>query len=136
MSLRQGKGKPSEGRPMSSAYQVSDMTVAQVDRAYPLVDASEVISDLPHWRGFCRRIIKANGDGNTTERLLVCVNTLGYLKGVCLAIFRQSENGPILDVPLHVVATVLDEEGVREALRDRLQALAAMAGCAEMHLPA
>jgi hypothetical protein len=121
---------------MNSAYQVSDITVAQVDRAYPLVDAAEVISDLPHWRGFCRRIITANGEGNTTERLLVCVNALGYLKGLCLAIFRQTEDGTVLDVPLHVVAAVLDEDGVREALRDRLRDLAAMAGCAEMHLPA
>jgi hypothetical protein len=121
---------------MNSAYYVSDMTFSLVDRAYPLVDASDVVSDLLHWRGFCRRIIEANVEGDTAERLLVCVNAFGYLKGLCLAILRQTDRGTVLDVPLHVVATVVDEEGVRAALEERLRDLATGAGCAEMHLPA
>ncbi|TRL38811.1 hypothetical protein [Rhizobium straminoryzae] len=121
---------------MNSAYNVADITVAQVDRAFPLASAADVAADLGDWRQFCERIIAARDEGGAREHLLVCENGLGYLKGLCLATLRDTDEGAVMDVPLHVVATVLDEDGVRSALRERLQGLAASAGGARLQLPA
>jgi hypothetical protein len=121
---------------MNAAYNVTDMTAAQVDRAFPLVTAVDAVSDLSDWRQFCQRIIASRGEETANEWLLVCANALGYLKGLCLARISQTEAGNILDVPLYVVATVVDEEGVQSALRARLQMLAATLGAAVPVIPA
>lgn len=120
---------------MNSAYNVADITVAQVDRAFPLANAAEATADLGDWRRFCERIIAARDEGEARERLLVCENGHGYLKGLCLATLRETDEGAVLDVPLHVVATVLDEDGVRSAIWERLRILAASAGGARLQQP-
>lgn len=113
---------------MNAAYHVTDMTAAQVDRAFPLVNAIDAMSDLSDWRQVCQGIIASRNEGAANEWLLVCANALGYLKGLCLARISQTDAGTILDVPLYVVATVVDEEGVQSALQARLQMLAATLG--------
>ncbi|MGE6739485.1 hypothetical protein ACQKGC_04320 [Allorhizobium pseudoryzae] len=121
---------------MNAAYNVTDMTAAQVDRAFPLVNAIDAVSDLSDWRQICQRIIASRSQGVANEWLLVCANAFGYLKGLCLARISHTETGSILDVPLYVVATVVDEEGVQSALQARLQMLAATLGAAVSPLPA
>ena len=120
---------------MNAAYNVTDMTAAQGDRAFPLVNAVDAVFDLSDWRQFCQRIIASRSEGTANEWLLVCANALGYLKGLCLARVNQTDSGSVLDVPLYVVATVIDEEGVQSALQARLQMLGATLGAAVPAIP-
>ncbi len=120
---------------MNAAYIVTDMTVAQVDRAFPLANGANPTTTLSDWRRFCQQILAARSEGSAAETLLVCGNALGYLKGLCLARISQTQAGRVLDVPMCVVATVVDEEGVRSALYERLQALALAVEADQLILP-
>ncbi|MBP2549844.1 hypothetical protein J2858_002777 [Neorhizobium galegae] len=117
---------------MVSAYRVADITRAQVDRAFALVHAADARTELSDWRRTCSDVLSAERGEAASQRLLVCENANGYLKGLCLVRRRADPEACVLDVPLHVVLTVADEEGVRQALRESLQALASEAGCTLM----
>ncbi|MFD1746737.1 hypothetical protein ACFSE1_14780 [Rhizobium helianthi] len=112
---------------MERAYHVAEMTASEIDLAFPLAAAADIATDLDQWRRYCEGIIaRQQLDGD--ERLMICANARGYLKAVCLARLTQTQEGAVLDVPMQVVATVLDEEGVREALQEGINALAHRTG--------
>ncbi|MCJ8508893.1 hypothetical protein MUU53_13335 [Rhizobium lemnae] len=113
---------------MNLAYQVADMTVPEIDRAFPLATAAAITTDLDHWRRFCEAIISGHDRPDHTERLIVCANGRGNLKALCVTRVTQTEEGPVLDVPVQVIATVVDEDGVRRAVHDGLVALAYKTG--------
>lgn len=113
---------------MDAAYQVADLTISEIDRAFPLAKAAELAGDINEWRQFCEPIIDRHSQPDTAERLIVCANGRGYLKALCMTRMTKTENGSILDVPTHVIATVIDEEGVRQALQEGLAALASKTG--------
>jgi len=119
---------PLEGMIMDLAYQVADMTIPEIDRAFPLATAGRIATDLSQWRQFCETIIKGHDQPDRNERLIVCANGRGYLKALCMTRVMQTEEGPVLDVPVQVIATVVDEEGVRRAMHDGLVALAYKTG--------
>lgn len=111
---------------MERAYRVAEMTASEIDLAFPLAAAADVASDLGEWRRFCENIIAQQQTGD--DHLFVCTNALGYLKALCLARLKRTQEGLVLDVPLQVVATVVDEEGVREALLQGVSAFADRTG--------
>lgn len=113
---------------MDIAYQVADMTIPEIDRAFPLATAAHLANDITEWRRFCESIISGHDQSQTSERLIVCANGRGYLKALCMTRLLQTEEGAVLDVPVHVIATVVDEDGVRQALQDGLMALAQKTG--------
>ena len=113
---------------MDLAYQVADMTIPEIDRAFPLATAAAIATDLNQWREFCHAIISGHDQPDRSERLIVCANGRGYLKALCLTRLTQTESGPVLDVPVQVIATVLDEDGVRQAMSEGLVALAYKTG--------
>ncbi|WP_137134406.1 hypothetical protein [Rhizobium sp. FKY42] len=119
---------PLEGMIMDLAYQVADMTIPEIDRAFPLATAGRIATDLAQWREFCETIIKGHDQPDRNERLIVCANGRGYLKALCMTRVMQTEEGPVLDVPVQVIATVVDEDGVRRAMHDGLVALAYKTG--------
>lgn len=114
---------------MVSAYRVADITTSQVDRAFALVHAADAHAELSTWRRTCEDMIAARREGRVFDRLIVCENANGYLKGLCLVRRREMPDVHLLDVSLYVVMTVVDEDGVRQAIRHHLQTLATDAGC-------
>jgi hypothetical protein len=101
-----------------------------------LAEAAAIAPNIESWRRFCAPFVENPAAQSGDSCLLVCVNRLGYLKGLCLARPQATEDGLVLDVPVHVVASVADEEGVRLAFRDRLEMMASAAGCRSVTLPA
>jgi hypothetical protein len=114
---------------MVSAYRVADITTEQVDRAFALVHAADARAEIAVWRRTCQDLLAAERHGTANEHLMVCENANGYLKGLCLVRRLETPDGPVLEVPLHLVLTVVDEEGVSHAMQERLQALATETGC-------
>lgn len=111
---------------MERAYRVAEMTASEIDLAFPLAVAADIASDLAEWRHYCESIIARQQGGD--EHLMVCANARGYLKALCLARLTHTQDGAVLDIPMQVVATVLDEEGVRDALLQGVTALADRTG--------
>ncbi|MCO5731680.1 hypothetical protein [Rhizobium sp. SSA_523] len=109
----------------TAAYIVTEMTPAQIDRAFPLASAVQADCDLSRWRQSCQTIIAASQAPWASDRLFVCANAAGYLKGLCHTRIQRSGSVTSLDVPLYVVATVVDEEGVQSAFQAHIRAFAA-----------
>jgi hypothetical protein len=120
---------------MVSGYRVADITTSQVDRAFALVHAADAHAELSTWRRTCEDVIAAQREGRAFDRLMVCENANGYLKGLCLVHRRDTPDEHLLDVPLYVVMAVVDEEGVRQTLSEHLQKLAIETGCQLMPIP-
>ena len=119
---------------MDLAYQVADLTTPEIDRAFPLAEAAKLATDLNEWRLYCQSIIDRHDQPDTAERLIVCANGRGYFKALCMTRLTQTEDGSVLDVPVHIIATIADENGVRQALQEGLLALAQKTG-STLHQP-
>ncbi|MDO1584207.1 hypothetical protein [Rhizobium oryzicola] len=114
---------------MDAAYTVSELSASQVDRAFPLASAADLAGNIDDWRLFCLDRLGQVDTAEEGEQVLVCLNPLGYLKGLYVIRTRKTHDGTVLEVPLHVVASVVDEEGVRMAFQQKLDLMAADKGC-------
>lgn len=115
---------------MDPAYHVAQMTTREIDLAFPLASVARISTDLAQWRCYCEKIITNQSSPDAREHLMICANARGYLKALCLARLSDTAEGTVLDVPVQVIATVVDEDGVREALENSVRELASRTGSA------
>jgi hypothetical protein len=106
------------GVKMSTSYAIETIGPRTADRAYPLARVGGFALSLDDWRAFCRLLGSPPvGDRTGRELAVVARNTSGYVKGLCVySIKHLSPHGRLVDVPIFVVASAADEEGVATEL--------------------
>jgi hypothetical protein len=105
---------------MSGCYIVEPIGPRTVDRAYPLASACGYALTLGEWQAFCLSLGSApawDGEAGNSARALVASDRRGYVKGLCVySIKDDSAHGRLLEVPIFVVASAADAEGVAREL--------------------
>jgi hypothetical protein len=102
--------------PIFPSYTIKPIAKEGVDRAFPLMRAVAPDLSLQEWRQYCR-------DGGAKEETVVAINSTGYVKGLCIFSVRDHMGyGRLLDVPLFVVASAADADGVGGELLRFLEA--------------
>jgi hypothetical protein len=92
--------------PMFPSYTIKPIAKEGVDRAFPLMRAVAPDLSLQEWREYCR-------NGGQREETVLAINASGYVKGLCVFSVRDhGRYGRLLDVPIFVVASAADAEGV------------------------
>ncbi len=110
---------------MSRTYVVEPIGPETIARAYPLVRA--VVADVAEheWEQITRpddvgRIRPATDE---REEVIVARNAEGYVKGLCMyAVRDHATYGRLIDVPLFIIASAADAEGVAAVLIHFLRA--------------
>ena len=73
------------------------------------------------WRAFCQPLGSAplrDETGSNGERAVIARDPQGYVKGLCFSSIKEhSPYGRVLDVPIFVVASAADAEGVATGAR-------------------
>lgn len=114
-----------EGRALSMStkmsYVVEPIGPRTIDHAYPLARACGYGLTLGQWRAFCQSLgsppLRDEAAGNNSERAVVARDPQGYVKGLCVYSIREHlPYGRLLDVPIFVVASAADAEGVATEL--------------------
>lgn len=117
---------------MSATYGVGRISAGQIDQAYSLVTLVAPMLRLDAWRALCRNIGTHRPD---LDNVIVAINPRGYVQGLCItAVRNHSVHGPILDVPIMVVASAADEAGVAAEMLAYLKMLGHSQGCANMRI--
>jgi hypothetical protein len=110
---------------MLTSYSIAPISPETLDRAYPLLRAVAPTLAQEEWRQHCRKLTTRLADkdpANGREEIVVAVNSQGYVKGLCLYSIRDHWiYGRLLGVPIFVVASAADAEGVSAALLRFLQ---------------
>jgi len=110
---------------MPTSYSIAPISPETIDRAYPLLRAIAPTLAVEEWRRHCRKLATPLADSDpatSREETVVAVNSQGYVKGLCLYSIRHHWiYGRLLDVPIFVVASAADAEGVGKALLQFLQ---------------
>jgi len=101
---------------MSPVYIVEPVGPQTIDRAYPLARALDCALTLSEWRAFCQSLGSVPLRGETagdSEHAIVALDSRGYVKGLCVHLIRDDPSyGVLIDVPIFVVASAADAEGV------------------------
>ena len=114
--------------PSLSSYVIKPIGPDGVDRAYPLMRAVASDLSLQEWRRFCR-------DGAQREETVLAINSKGYVKGLCIFAIRDHRHyGRLLDVPVFVIASAADAEGVGAELLQFLEATRDAEACSGVRL--
>jgi hypothetical protein len=103
------------------SYIVEPIGPRTIDHAYPLARACGYAPTLGQWRAFCQSLesapLRDEAAGNNSERAVVARNPQGYVKGLCVySIKEHLPYGRLLDVPIFIVASAADGEGVATEL--------------------
>jgi hypothetical protein len=98
--------------PMRASYAVEPIGPRTTDRAYTLARVGGLAPSLEEWREFCRSV-KSPTVRDGEERVVVVRNEREYIKGLCIYSIRNHFlYGRMLDVPVLIVASAADPEGV------------------------
>jgi len=102
---------------MTSAYTIAQLPADKADQAFPLIRMAERGLELDDWRR-TRRSASYNDDGAPAARgVLVAVGPRGYVHGLCISALARDPGGErTMDVSHFIVGSILDPEGVADAL--------------------
>lgn len=105
---------------VAPAYSIEPIRPGTVDRAYPMARVIAPSLKLTEWRRFCRDL-EPPREGrqleNGREEVILALNRQGYAKGLCIYSVRDHWSyGKLLDVPVFVVASAADTEGIATEL--------------------
>jgi hypothetical protein len=118
---------------MSGSYVIEQIGPETIDRAYALARTIAENLRLDEWRQFCRSLESSSAKreiGDEREEIVVARNAEGYVKGFSIfAIRDHTTYGRLLDVPVFVVASAADREGVAAELLNFLRAKCAKSVC-------
>jgi hypothetical protein len=108
-----------------SGYTIGAMTRGAIDRAYALLRAVGSPPNLAEWRDFCHAIVSNPIDDDSVvgrERIVIARNSKEYVRGLCIYCVRDHWfYGRLLDVPIFIVASAADAEGITIELLRFLQ---------------
>jgi hypothetical protein len=100
----------------ASSYAVGAIRNQDVDRAYTLLAAVTEAPSLANWRAFCREAMSNSIDNDTgvrQENIVIVTASREYVRGLCIYCIRDHWfYGRLLDVPIFVVGSAADAEGV------------------------
>lgn len=120
---------------MHGGYTVAPMTPETSDAAYLLVGALTPRLDIARWRTYCETADDRVADTQPRQQVRLAANPRGRVQGLCLwSQARHAVHGPILDVPIFIVASAADESGVAAALVADLCAIAGRLDCAAIRI--
>ncbi len=120
---------------MGATYRVGRLSDECVDKAYSLVNLVAPALDLEAWRTLCRNMQSHWPYQPEIGDMIVAVNPLGYVQGLCISSARDhAVEGRLLDVPFVVIASAADAAGVAGDLMDWLEAHAASEGCEKLRI--
>lgn len=120
---------------MSYAYSTRLLTEDQIDLAYLLVEAAGCGVSRTDWQGFCNRVIEWRGASGLHDDVFVATDALGHVKGLFVTEMVQSLLfGRVLDVPLFIIASAGDEEGIILDLVDAAKAKAREVNCSDIRI--
>ncbi|WP_158801548.1 hypothetical protein [Acidisoma sp. L85] len=115
---------------MPVTYNVGRIAREQIDPAYLLVHPLVPKLDLENWRALCEERLVSSFHGDDQDDIVVAVNPVGYVQGLCLcAVRRHLLHDRMLDVSFFVITSVADEAGVATDLLRHLKALAKREAC-------
>ncbi len=120
---------------MSATYGVGRISADQIDQAYSLVTLVAPMLGLDAWRALCRNIVSRVTHRPDLDNVIIAINPRGYVQGLCVtAVRNHAVHGPILDVPIMVIASAADEAGVAAEMLAYLKMLGRSEGCASMRI--
>lgn len=106
------------------------LTLAEIDAAYPLIQALWPGQNLEGWRSFAARWLDAADSG-----ILGLRSEAGYLTGIALwRLAPDLEHGPVLIVDYLVALDLLEPGQVAAALADGLENIARHKGAQALHV--
>jgi hypothetical protein len=111
---------------MSGIYTVEPIAGAEIRQALPLLYGLGSQIDCERWRAFCER----RDPAADRQTVLVARTEDGYLRGLCAyTVLGHLEYGTIIEVPVFVIASAADPDGVADQLLDVLTSLSRQAAC-------
>lgn len=122
------------GFTMPPAYHVAQIRPDQFDRAYVLIQALAPALDLEAWRRACRESLSHHRSDHQSlvpgsDRVIVAANALGHIHGLCIATPLTQGGKRLLDVPIFVALSAMDEFGVAGEMMNYLKSMAATEAC-------
>jgi hypothetical protein len=105
------------------------MTPWDVERSYPLLYGGAPSATLEKWRQFCAR------NQREGHKVLVVRNAAQYVQGLCAYFeIEHVSRGRLLEVPLFLIASAADPQGVADALVSVLQRTCGERGCVAVRI--
>jgi hypothetical protein len=105
------------------------MTLRDVEQSYPLLYGGAPSASLEKWRQFCTR------NPREGQKVLVARNINDYVQGLCAYFeIEHLSRGRLLEVPLFLVASAADAQGVADELVRALKRTCGERGCAAVRI--
>jgi len=118
---------------MASSYRVRPISSEFVDRAYPLMRPVAPALSLIEWRVYCCTGGPSPGArerAGEREAAILAIDSHGYVRGLCIHSVRDHGGyGRLVDVPVFVVASAADAEGVGAELLRYLRTVSDACAC-------
>lgn len=108
---------------MSPGFEIGPLQADQVERAYVVIQAAMPTLPYSSWDA-------AVGDPSQRRRFFVAADPNGYVRGLYLA--RAEEHpiaGRLLDVPIFIVISPIEEERIAEKLFEHIECRAIANRC-------
>src|SRR5688572_3992874 len=114
---------------MSSTYVVTEMAAGDEEKSFPFLYGAAPSATLQNWRRFCGQ--------RADQKLITARTAAGYIKGLC-AYFETEHlsRGRLIEVPLFLVASAADPQGVAEELLWNLRKICGEHGCSAVRVAA
>jgi len=105
---------------MPASYLIEPIGPETIERAYPLAQAAIPTLSKREWVQCCYCVSAADGScaaKREREEIALARSAKGYVKGLCMYVVRDHATyGRIVDVPIFIVASAADGEGVAREL--------------------
>lgn len=108
---------------MSPGFEIGPLQADQIERAYVVIQAAMPALPYSSWHD-------AVGDPYHRRRFVAAADVNGYVRGLYLA--RTEEHpiaGRLLDVPIFIVISPIEEERIAEELFEHIECRAIASGC-------
>ena len=120
---------------MPGIYTIEAIGVRSADRAFPLARVAAPSLSYEEWRQLCgsHKSKETPTDSSDKEEIVVARNADGYVKALCIFAARNHPiYGRVIDVPVLVVASAADNEGVTADMLEFLRSKCDGSKCSGM----
>jgi hypothetical protein len=121
---------------MNRIYAIGRIKPHQIEQAYLLVQPVAESLDLATWRTFCHDALGRQLEPlGRQEDVIVATDPLGYVRGLCIVrLVKHPAYGRMLDVPIFVAASAVDDAGVSAELLRYLKTRGVIEGCRGIYI--
>jgi hypothetical protein len=118
---------------MSAFYVVEPIAARTIDRAYPLARACGCALSLREWQALLQAHTVAPARDESVDdrkRTLVARDPHRYVRGLCIySTNKESSYGRLIDIPILIVVSAVDSQGVTTELVRALRSECERSGC-------